>query len=232
MANSRRLLLPGYPHHLLRATSPGTSAFQSAADFRYAADELRELSRTYELHVHAFCILPDKVHILATPQREAQLVSTFMKAFSSRIALRNKRLKRSGFVWTPRFCASPVEPGQWAVACMAYIERLPVRLGIVRSAAHYHFSSFRVRADLTPEYWLEDLPEYARLGDERGERLGTWKKYLREGVDPKDEQFIEQALLRNRLAGSPRFAEQVQKLYGVVAINRGPGRPRKDSERP
>lgn len=132
MASPRRVLLPGYPHYLLRNTSARRVAFGSASDFRYAVNEIRSLSVVYALDVHAFCVLPDGIHLLATPRNEVRSISTFMKAISSRIALRNRRIYRLNSPWTPRFFASTVEPGQWVLSCMAHMERLPVRMGLVR----------------------------------------------------------------------------------------------------
>lgn len=58
-----------------------------------------------------------------------------------------------------RYRSSPVESGQWLLACICYIERLPVlrRLGL--SAYHYHRSRYRMK---------EVYRKYGVLGNRRG----------------------------------------------------------------
>jgi putative transposase len=131
-----------------------------------------------------------------------------------------------------RYRSSPVEPGQWLLACMCYIERLPVIHKLASSAYHYHRSSYRMRLGKTGHYWLDDPEEYARLGGTIQERAEAYRVYMSNGLDRNEEKMIDTAVKRCKLTGSIQFIKEVYRRYGVLGINRGPGRPRKRRKSP
>ena len=82
MPGKDRLLLAGHPHHLVRKSRDQQPVFLDDADYTHCLGQIRELSRDYELAIHAFCLLPDGLHILATPLGDPGNLSRFMKALS------------------------------------------------------------------------------------------------------------------------------------------------------
>ncbi|MBG14564.1 MAG: hypothetical protein CL553_15900 [Alcanivorax sp.] len=232
MPGKDRLLLVGHPHHLVRKSHGKQPVFLNEADYTHCLGQIRELSKEYKLAIHAYCLLPDGVHIIATPLEDPTDLSTFMKALSCRTSLRRKNLHGQCSVWEVRYRSSPVEPGQWLLACMCYVERLPVRHGLASSAYHYHRSSYRMRLGKTDQYWLDDPEEYARLGDTIQERAEAYRVYMSNGLDQNEEKMIDTAVKRCKLTGSIRFVKEVYRQYGVIGINRGPGRPRKYRKKP
>ena len=103
---------------------------------------------------------------------------------------------------------------------------------LTSSAYHYHRSSYRMRLGKTGQYWLDDPEEYARLGSSIEERAEAYRMYMRNGLDAKEEKMIDTAVKRCKLTGSIRFVKEVYREYGVLGINRGPGRPRKRRKSP
>ncbi len=227
MPGKDRLLLAGHPHHLVRKSRDQQPVFLDEADYTHCLGQIRALSREYEIAIHAFCLLPDGLHILATPLGDPANLSMFMKALSCSTSSRRKHRHGAGLVWEVRYRSSPVEPGQWMLACICYIERLPVTQRLASSAYHYHRSSYRMRLGKTNQYWLDDPDEYARLGDTIKERAEAYRVYISNGLDDNEQKMIATAVNRCRLTGSIRFVREVYREYGVVGINRGPGRPRK-----
>ncbi|MFT6600749.1 MAG: putative transposase [Alloalcanivorax sp.] len=93
LSNKDRLLLAGHPHRLVSKSQDQQPVFLDEADYAHCLGQIRELSRDYELAIHAFCLLPDGVHILTTPMAAPKNLSKFMKAlscrtFADRLALR------------------------------------------------------------------------------------------------------------------------------------------------
>ncbi|HCE41144.1 MAG: hypothetical protein CL549_13120 [Alcanivorax sp.] len=227
MKARERLLLAEHAHHLLRLARAGERVFREHTDYVHGARLLLELAAEHGIAIHAWCLLPDRLHVLATPPARARDLSVFMKALSCRLALRHRERYRAPSPWRRRYHASPVEPGQWVLATMCFIERLPIEHGLAVAAYHYPHSSYRTRLGKTDHYTLHDPPEYGRLGDTIEERAAAYRRYLKEGQDHREARAIATAVRRNRLTGSPRFVKEVYLRYGVLYINRGPGRPRK-----
>ena len=232
MRTRGRLLLAGHTHHLLRLARHGERVFREHTDFVHGARLLLELATEHDVAIHAWCLLPDRLHLLATPPERApaEVLSVFMKALSCRLALRHRERYQAPSPWRRRYHASPVEPGQWVLATMCFIERLPIEHGLAVAAYHYPHSSYRTRLGKTDHYTLTDPPEYQRLGDTIAERAAAYRHYLKEGQDPRETRAIATAVRRNRLTGSARFVKEVFLRYGVLCINRGPGRPKKAAQ--
>lgn len=227
MTSTERLLLEHHPHHLMRKSQKDHPIFSGAEDYRFCLRQIELLRQEYQLQLHAWCLLPDRVHVLVTAEKSKEHLSMFMKALTCRSSLRNRSIHGKSLPWDPRFRSSPVEPGNWMLATMCYIERLPALKGFASSAYQHEYSSYRMRLGKTEQYWLADPEEYQRLGKDVHERAQAYRLYMKEGLDANEIHTIETSLQRNRLTGSQRFVEEVYKRYGVLALNRGPGRPRK-----
>ena len=227
MTGTDRLVLKDYPHHIMRKTRKGEPVFNNESDYRHCLNQIQILKKRYNVQLHAWALLPDRLHLVATASQHPDDLSTFMKAVSCRISLRRRSLYQQRSVWEARYRASPVEPGQWLLASMCYVERLPALEGLAASAYHYPHSSYRMRLGKNTPYWLDDADEYARLGDCVEERAAAFKTYMRDGLDEKEMELIRTALFRNRLTGSHRFVEEVREKFNILVLNRGPGRPRK-----
>ena len=80
--------------------------------------------------------------------------------------------------------------------------------------------------------YLKDPEEYARLGSSIQERAEAYRTYMSNGLDRSEETMIDTAVQRCRLTGSIRFVKEVYREYGILGINRGPGRPRKRRKKP
>jgi len=89
---------------------------------------------------------------------------------------------------------------------LRYVERNPVRAGIVSRAEDYPWSSARAHIDHSPDPLLSDLIPRNFIRD--------WKSYLEE---PDDDEFLEK--MRNhsetgRPLGETPFLERLEILTG------------------
>jgi len=220
MSLSGRILLAQSPHHIVRKTANDISIFQDQIDYRNAIHHIQDLRDEYHIAVHAWCLLPDRIHLLLTPERAASDLPDFMKSLSCRVAMRyKKRHKASESPWEYRYRSSPVQPGQWLLACMSYIERLPALTGLVKSALHYRHSSYRMRLGKEHHYWLDDPDDYLRLGTSTSSRTESYRDYFNAGLCPREMQNIETAVMNGELTGCSHFERQVQ---GMLRLS---GRP-------
>ncbi|MBL7250210.1 transposase [Alloalcanivorax marinus] len=213
MSSTERLLLEDYPHHLMRKSRQGERVFLNEADYRHCYSQIRQLKQRYDLDLMAWTILPDRIHLLVRPRQKARHISSFVKALSCRATLRQRSLRRISSPWEEGFRASPVEPGQWLLATMCYIERLPAMEQLASSAFHYRHSSYRMRLGKSDRYWLDDPREYLRLGDTIEERARAYRAYIKEALDTDDLDAIHQAIHRNLLTGSPRFVQDAYREF-------------------
>jgi putative transposase len=100
MARLTRLSLPGLPHHLMQIGNNRQPIFVDDEDRRAWCAHLREASLVARVDVHAYVLLANHVHLLATPRDSADGLSTMMQSLGRRyVAAFNRRHSRSGTLW-------------------------------------------------------------------------------------------------------------------------------------
>ena len=110
MARLPRLVLAGYPMHIMVCGNNRQQIFFDDAEKRSYLEWLRDAAREYELLIHAYVLMPNHVHILATPKNEWS-VSRVMQSVGRRYAqLFNQNHRRTGTIWEGRFKSCVLEP--------------------------------------------------------------------------------------------------------------------------
>lgn len=137
------------------------------ACFRSEEDQLVYLAllrQVPSVKVHAYCLMPNHVHLLLTPTK-ADACSALMKSVSHRYAhYFNRKYARTGTLWEGRYRSCLVETGHYVLACYRYIELNPVRAGLVSTPALYPWSSYAVNAGLGRDPLIAPHPEYTSIG--------------------------------------------------------------------
>lgn len=109
-----------------------------------AIDQLTLLGEALDstgLQLHAYVLMDNHVHLLATPQ-DAGATSRMMQRLGRQyVGLFNARHGRSGTLWKGRYKASLVGSEQYVLACYRYIELNPVRARLTDEPVAYRWSS-------------------------------------------------------------------------------------------
>jgi putative transposase len=113
------------------ANPAAASIVQSALLF-FDADRYR---------LHAWCVMPNHVHVLVTPSAEYSL-SALMHSWKSFSALQiNRTLDRSGPVWFTEYFDRKIRNERHFEAARFYIEQNPVKARLCKEAGVWPFSS-------------------------------------------------------------------------------------------
>ena len=92
--------------------------------------------------IHAWSIMPNHVHVLATP-RAGHALAAILHGWKSFTASRaNGILKRQGRFWAPEYHDRYIRDGAHFCNAISYIALNPVKAGLCRSADEWRFSSF------------------------------------------------------------------------------------------
>ena len=202
--------------------------FVERDDYAYYLANMAEAQATYDLQLHAYCLMTNHVHLLLSPRDQAAAVSAFVRVLAARqTRYVNKRERRTGTLWEGRFKASPVDSAAYLLACYRYIELNPVRAGMVASPRDYEWSSYRHNSGEERLDWLESHAEFQALGSHQAARASSYRKLVGEGLSCEDSETIRTALKRNQVTGNNRFREQLEGRLGRRLSQAGPGRPRK-----
>ena len=141
MARLPRLTVPGYPHHLIQRGNNRQAIFATQPDYELLLGLLDENARKYEVDVHAYVLMTNHFHVLATPNTE-QGLPMLMQAIGRRyVRYFNRQQGRTGTLWEGRYRSTLIQADRHLLACMAYMDLNPVRAGIAAKAQDYPWSS-------------------------------------------------------------------------------------------
>ena len=97
-------------------------------------------------HLQAWCVMPNHVHVLATPLGCSTL-SSIIHSWKSYTAKRaNKRLGRRGALWMQEYFDRAIRDERHFITAVEYIENNPVKAGLCEQATDWEWSSARDRS--------------------------------------------------------------------------------------
>ena len=225
MARLPRLTLPGYPHHIIQRGNNRQAIFATAADYQMLLDLLHESADKFGVALHAYVLMSNHFHLLATPQT-TDVFGQMMQAVGRRyVRYFNTLQKRSGTLWEGRYKSTVIQPERHLLACMAYIDLNPVRAGLVEQArdypwsSHGHYTGQRIDKLITPH------PLSWALGNTPFAREAAYAELVQRGVSQVQQAALTDATLRGWALGDPEFVADLQKRTLRRVTKTTPGRP-------
>jgi putative transposase len=219
MPRVARIVLPGLPHHVVQRGNNRHAVFFVDADRRVYLDLLAAQAQRYGFALLAYCLMTNHVHLIGVPDSPHALAKAIGRTHWLYAQYLNRRHRRSGHLWQNRFFSCPLDARHGWQACV-YVERNPVRAGLVRLAWRYPWSSAAAHVgERRPEAPL-DVAAWKRLWDTRG-----WRAELQR---PEDEGMVRR-LRRSTFAGRPlasdSFLSKLEHRLGRRLRPRPVGRP-------
>jgi REP-associated tyrosine transposase len=164
MARRPRLVVPGFPLHIVQRGNNRAVTFRCLEDFTCYGEALFAACRRYECSIHAYVFMPNHVHLLLTTE-EVHGPSYMMQAVGRRfVQYVNTRYARTGTLWEGRFWSSVVHSERYFFACSRYIELNPVRARMVDGPDEYRWSSYGCNALGSDDRLVRPFVLYEALG--------------------------------------------------------------------
>lgn len=225
MARAPRQVLAEQAHHIIQRGNNRQAIVHTDADRQHFVDVLRDCAATYKVAIHAYVLMDNHIHLLATPQDE-QGLSRMMQALGRRyVAWFNAKYQRTGTLWEGRFRASLIESDAYFMACMRYIELNPVRAAMCAHAEEFPWSSCAAHLGKRPDPLLSDHAHFWSLGNTPFERELNYREFLEQGVSDEERQRLTDAVLKGRALCSPEFQQQMVRQGVLPAQAKPRGRP-------
>lgn len=230
MARLPRLVVANHLHYLIAVAHHQQVLFVDEADYQRFLSVLAEAARQYRVALHAYVLLPDQFHLLATPS-DTQGLSKMMQAVGRvYVPYFNARHQRSGSLWGGRFRATVLDAASYFNDCAHVIEYLPVQSGVSQDIAVYPWSSYQHHAGLQRQPWLTDHPVYWSMGNTPFDREAAYQRRLAQPPDPELASGIEAATHKGWALGSEVFQATLAKLTRRRLQPARRGRPRRSAQ--
>lgn len=223
MPRTARIFQRAVCYHLMNRGINRGAIFKDDADRRYFTDLVKDYKDACGASVYHWVWMDTHYHMLA------EVVFDNLRPFvagiqQSYVQHHHKRHRSSGVLWQGRFKSKPVEIGEYLVRCGRYIERNPVRAGLVDDAWDYEWSSAATYVRRAKDE-LTDLNVY--IGADRWQRADR-QMHAEALMTSDDDEWMQKHSRRGYLGGS-EFPGQLKKERGRYRRRRG--RPVKQQHR-
>src|SRR5580658_8665789 len=168
MPRSKRCVLPGTPCHITQRGVDRRETFSSDPDRQTYLGLLQQNLPDSGVRILGWCLMTNHVHLIAVPASEDSLSVLLRRVHGRYAQYYNASARRTGHLWQNRFFACVLAPDHlWRA--LAYVERNPVRAGIVPRARAYRWSSAAAHITGHDESGLLDM----NCGDSKGPPTGS-----------------------------------------------------------
>jgi putative transposase len=166
--------------------------------------------------------MPNHVHQVVNPENPDSMPAALREIHGRYAAYLNSRQSVTGHVWQGRYYSCPMDEFHLWTA-LRYVERNPVRSGMVGLAELFLWSSARAHCDEGPSDGIVDLTEWeSRWGPEE------WRQFLGySSTDGPDAERVRRTTHSGRPLGSEEFVHRVEREVGRALTPGKGGRPRK-----
>lgn len=218
MPRIARVVAVNYPHHITQRGNNRAAVFFDEKDRESYLHILVHYCKKYSIEIWAYCLMKNHVHLLAVPRKEESLARGIGGTSLVYTQYVNAKYGRSGRLWQNRFYSCVVEKDRYLWAVARYIDRNPLRAGIVKSAEEYKWSSAKSHI-LGKKNPVLKHPDW--LGE--SDRV-TYREFIR-NADDEETELIRRATSTGRPLGKEGFVRMLEETFDRALIPKSPGRP-------
>ena len=208
-----------YPEMPYRVTQRGINrqrVFFSASDHAAYLRLVQQNLAPAETRVLAWCLMTNHVHLVLVPGREDSLEILLRRLHGRYAQMVNARRLRSGHLWQNRFFSCPLSADHLG-RVLAYVERNPVRAGLVAEAEQYEWSSAAIHLGVVRDRWqVADGESWRQQGGVEG-----WRTLLAAPEDGADLRLLRRCTYAGRPFGDDPFTAFTDPFTVLYCPNPG-----------
>jgi len=205
MPRKPRFFVADVPTHIVQRGNNRQAIFFADNDYRVYLGWIAEAAKRWRCAVHAYVLMTDHVHLLATPQDKEGLSRLMQYVGRRYVPYVNQEYGRTGTLWEGRFKSSLVQARSYVLACYRYIELNPVRAGMVEAPADYVWSSYRANALGADDPMLNAHADYLALGHSDRERRLAYRTLFATHLGQDTITHLRECLQTGTPLGNDRF---------------------------
>ncbi len=201
MPRHARIVAPGLPHHITQRGNNKRIIFYENEDRMNYLEWLLEYALKFNIIMLGYCLMNNHVHFVAVPREAGSLAALFRLLNMRYSRYMNKKMESSGHVWQGRFFSCVAE-GPHFIRALKYVERNPVRAGMVTMPWEWEWSSAAEHCGAKSSYFNEiSFNEYT------GMTPLQWRIY----VEASEEIDSVHIIRKSTLSGCPIAAVPCEK---------------------
>jgi putative transposase len=216
MPPGARDALGGYCYHVLNRGNARRTVFHKEGDFAAFLKLLGQAGERVGVRLLAYCLLSNHFHLLLWPREDGALSAYMMWLATAHVRRYHQHYHSSGHVWQGRFRSFPIQEDEHLLTVHRYIERNPVRAGLVARV----------------QDWLWCSASAPRLGQPRlvagpVAHAADWLSWVNEAQTEAELEAVRECIRRRRPYGNEAWARRTAEAMGLESSLRPRGPPRK-----
>ncbi len=225
MGRPLRSAVGGVVYHVLNRANGRAVIFEDDADYAAFLRILGEAMERTPMRLLAYCLMPNHWHLVVWPRGDGDL-----SAFTGWLTLTHtqrwhahRHSAGEGHLYQGRFKSFPVQDDTYFLTLCRYVERNPLRAGLVERAEEWLWSSLgdRPQRDQEPAIRLCAWPV---------DRPRNWRQLVNQPQTAAEEDAIRVCIARGRPFGDAGWQKRTAARLGLELTLRARGRPRKPSQ--
>ncbi len=170
-----------------------------------------------DMRVSAYCLMPNHIHLVLWPREDGDLSRWMQRLLTSHVRRHHMRHGTSGHVWQGRFKGFPIQDDSHLLTVLRYVERNPVRGGLVQKAADWAWSSHSRPLATWPTQ--ADRPNPLPLP-------ADWPGFVDTPLTSGELESVRNSVNRGTPFGATSWTGPIATRLGLEASLRPRGRPK------
>ena len=212
MPRRARSIVGGYAYHVLNRANGRLRLFKKNADFAAFDKLLVEACERVPLRIIGYTLMGNHWHFVVWPrQRQHDQVTEFFRWLTLTHSQRwhaHHGTAGMGHVYQGRFKSFPIAADEHLLCVLRYVERNPLRAGLVEQAEQWHWGSLYRRTQGTSE-------ERALLTESRVMLGRSWCEHVNLPQSDAELEAIRRSLKRGQPYGGDTWSAKVTSQLGL-----------------
>lgn len=221
---TRKLNTPTLVSHITQRAAGKDPLFIEDGDYLFMLGLLKEIAGKYSLRVFAFCLMPNHVHLLLSPNEE-NLYDAMRDLFARYARFFNRRYERKGHLFGGPYRQAVCFDDRYLLAASLYIHLNPVKADIENNPRHYRWSSVRLFCeDDAPKSFIDPDFILGLLSKDEMKKRKEYRRLLMQGGGIETDHVLEKEDAIERFCSKlmsvfPRLFRQVDSKNHVSSTS-------------
>ena len=218
MPRSKRPRLAGLCAHIVTRGNARASVFHSDHDYASFVALMKAAQKRVCVEVFAWCLMPNHLHLVVRPKTDDDLAGWMHWLLTTHAQRHRSRHMTTGHIWQGRYKAFPIQTDSHLLRVLRYVERNPLRAGLVTSSLDWRWSSLSERTSPV---------QATELISESPVPLPTpWIDWVEMPITEEELAVIRTSVRRGRPLGDSAWVRGTSERIGLRTTLRPCGRPR------
>ena len=221
MPRRARASVGGVAYHVINRGNGRMRVFHRDGDYAAFVALLEQASQRHPMRLLAYCLMPSHFHLVLWPQADGDLSRWMQWLLTAHVRRYHALRGTSGHVWQGRFKAFPIQQDEHLLTVIRYVERNPLRAGLVRRAQDWRWSSLaddRGRPPTLLAAWPVDRPR-------------DWRQRVNQPQTDAELAAVRASVHRGSPFGQDAWRLRTAVSLGLEASLRPRGRPRREPQK-